>query len=125
MPAGRERLLNIHLETMPADLANTPGRDLKHDSSGCDRCQLWGLYDMHGNVWEWVEDDWHVNYNEAPTDGRAWVESPRGIYRVIRGGGWNYDALDCRSAARFSIRPGFLSNDVGFRLARFSVALGP
>jgi formylglycine-generating enzyme required for sulfatase activity len=84
----------------------------------------WGLYDMHGNVWEWVEDDWHVNYNEAPTDGRAWIDSPRGTYRVIRGGGWNYGARDCRSAARFSVRPGFLSGDVGFRLSR-SVALGP
>ena len=79
---------------------------------------------MHGNVWEWVEDDWHVSYNEAPADGRAWVDSPRGSFRVIRGGGWNYGAQDCRSAARFSIRPGFRSGDVGFRLSR-SVALGP
>jgi formylglycine-generating enzyme required for sulfatase activity len=38
---------------------------------------------MSGNVWEWVEDDWHSNYNGAPTDGRAWVDSPRASYRVL------------------------------------------
>lgn len=46
-----------------------------------------GLYDMSGNVWEWVEDDWHASYDGAPGDGRAWVDDPRGAGRVIRGGG--------------------------------------
>lgn len=53
---------------------------------------------MHGNVWEWVEDDWHESYEGAPTDGRAWADNPRGTSRVIRGGSWFYDAPNYRSA---------------------------
>ena len=65
----------------------------------------WGLYDMHGNVWEWVEDDWHDNYKEAPDDGRAWIDDPRGAGRVFRGGSWRFGARDCRSAIRILISP--------------------
>jgi formylglycine-generating enzyme required for sulfatase activity len=82
-----------------------------------------GLYDMHGNVWEWVEDDYHNSYDGAPTDGSAWVDSPRAAGRVIRGGSWNDDARSCRSASRLGVAPGFRDYDIGFRLAR-SVALG-
>ena len=84
----------------------------------------WGLYDMHGNVWEWVEDDWHDGYKGAPDDGRAWVDNPRGSRRVIRGGSWYYDAWYCRSATRRSHSPDYHSSRVGFRLSR-SIALGP
>jgi len=84
----------------------------------------WGLYDMHGNVWEWVEDDWHDSYNKAPDDGSAWVDEPRGSDRVVRGGCWSFDARYCRSAVRFLSAPGSRNIDVGFRLSR-SVALGP
>jgi formylglycine-generating enzyme required for sulfatase activity len=52
-----------------------------------------GLYDMHGNVLEWVEDDWHGSYNSAPEDGSAWIDEPRGAFRVFRGGGWDGAAL--------------------------------
>jgi len=41
---------------------------------------------MHGNTWEWVEDDWHDSYEGAPDDGSAWVDDPRGSARVVRGG---------------------------------------
>jgi formylglycine-generating enzyme required for sulfatase activity len=78
---------------------------------------------MHGNVWEWVEDDWHDNYNNAPTDGRAWIDKPKGAHRVVRGGGWHNDAFGCRSAVRSYNPPVYHLVKSGFRLAR-SVALG-
>lgn len=56
----------------------------------------WGLYHIHGNVWEWVEDGWHGNYNGAPTDGTAWLSSDE--RRGLRGGSWLNDARDTRSA---------------------------
>jgi formylglycine-generating enzyme required for sulfatase activity len=88
------------------------------------RPNAWGLYDMHGNVWEWVEDDWHKNYKGSPDDGRAWVDDPRGPYRVFRGCSWRSGARICRSALRLNIGPVYRFSFVGFRLAR-SVALGP
>lgn len=77
-----------------------------------------GLYDMHGNVWEWVEDDRHDNYKGAPKDGRAWVDKRRGSDRVLRGGSWSDYAQICRSANRGNGAPGLRYNFVGFRLAR-------
>ncbi|GET41977.1 formylglycine-generating enzyme family protein [Microseira wollei] len=76
-----------------------------------------GLYDMHGNLWEWCEDDWHDNYKEAPSDGSAWVESDRTKTRLlVRGGSWNFIPQDCRSAFRFSVTRDIKDNDVGFRV---------
>lgn len=84
---------------------------------------VWGLYDMHGNAWEWVEDDWHRNYDGAPGDGRAWIREPRGSGRVFRGGSW-FDVVQyCRSAYRYFKSPDFRNSRLGFRLSR-SVALG-
>jgi formylglycine-generating enzyme required for sulfatase activity len=78
-----------------------------------------GLYDMHGNVWEWCEDQWHDSYNGAPTDGRAWTDiSATGSDRVFRGGGWGYYAVICRSADRHNGAPGDRGDYVGFRLVR-------
>jgi formylglycine-generating enzyme required for sulfatase activity len=80
-----------------------------------------GLYDIHGNVWEWIEDDWHDSYEGAPTDGSAWIDEPeRGASRVIRGGSWNFPAEYCRSAFRRGRPPGTRSLSRGFRLARSS-----
>ena len=75
----------------------------------------WGLYDMHGNVWEWVQDKWHSDYDGAPTDGIAW-ESGSSSYRVRRGGGWLRLAESCRSASRNNRDPGDRSGNFGFRL---------
>jgi formylglycine-generating enzyme required for sulfatase activity len=83
-----------------------------------------GLYDIHGNVCEWVEDDWHDTYDGAPFDGQAWIDDPRTAFRVFRGGGWRGGAPNCRSAARSRDAPGDRYVDIGFRLAR-SVATGP
>ncbi|HRJ17377.1 MAG TPA: formylglycine-generating enzyme family protein, partial [Saprospiraceae bacterium] len=76
-----------------------------------------GLYDMSGNVWEWCEDDWHSNYNGAPTDGRAWVDSSRASTRVARGGSWFASAGGCRAAIRNDYTPAFRDSTLGFRLA--------
>ncbi|MCW6050241.1 formylglycine-generating enzyme family protein [Lyngbya sp. CCAP 1446/10] len=59
-----------------------------------------GLYDMHGDVWEWCQDVWHDNYSGAPTDGSAWESGGDSKNRVQRGGSWNYYAVHCRSAYR-------------------------
>jgi len=77
----------------------------------------WGLFDMHGNVWEWCEDDFHHGYKGAPANGRAWVDISRRDYpRVIRGGGVDL-AFYCRSASRFP-NPFGASRLAGFRLVR-------
>lgn len=79
----------------------------------------WGLYDMHGNVWEWCEDYWHDNYSGAPTNGSAWL-SPSSSSLVLRGGFWvNYD-YGCRSANRVNDNPSVRYNNCGFRLVRSS-----
>lgn len=76
-----------------------------------------GLYDMSGNVFEWVEDDWHDNYQGAPHDGSAWVDNPRNSFRVSRGGAWYGMPQHCRSARRFFGDPISREDRVGGRLA--------
>lgn len=61
-----------------------------------------GLYDMHGNVWEWCLDSFHEFYIGAPTDGTPWI-SRRGNSRMLRGGSWHCDTHRCRSAARLAV----------------------
>jgi formylglycine-generating enzyme required for sulfatase activity len=74
----------------------------------------WGLYDMHGNVWEWCEDAYAKNYSSVPVDGSAMLEG--GSDRVVRGASWFYRASYCRSAFRYRCKPSRGYVDVGFRL---------
>jgi formylglycine-generating enzyme required for sulfatase activity len=77
----------------------------------------WGLHDMHGNVWEWCEDDWHNSYEGAPTDGSAWLEENRTkTYRLLRGGSWSFDPRYCRSASRYYYSRDSRFNLIGFRV---------
>jgi formylglycine-generating enzyme required for sulfatase activity len=89
----------------------------KTHSVGQKKPNSWGLYDMHGNVSEWVQDEWHDSYDGAPTDGSAW-ESGDGAGRVNRGGGWADDARYCRSANRLHDDPRDRGVVLGFRLLR-------
>ncbi|MFM9160265.1 MAG: formylglycine-generating enzyme family protein, partial [Dolichospermum sp.] len=75
-----------------------------------------GLYDMHGNVWEWCQDDWHDHYTNAPEDGIAWI-SQSGDIKVMRGGSWFNSTGDCRSANRGGIERVYGDDLLGFRLA--------
>jgi formylglycine-generating enzyme required for sulfatase activity len=77
----------------------------------------WGLYDMHGNVCEWCQDEWHDSYDGAPADGSAW-EDGSSSSRVIRGGNWILNAGYCRSAARNGLDPDIRYFYLGFRLLR-------
>jgi formylglycine-generating enzyme required for sulfatase activity len=74
-----------------------------------------GLYDMIGNVWEWVQDCWNRNYAGGPIDGRAWEEGDCTL-RVLRGGSWVYGPASCRCACRYDERPGLRYYSIGFRV---------
>jgi formylglycine-generating enzyme required for sulfatase activity len=97
------------------------GGDSRRGSSnpvGQKQPNAWGLYDMHGNVWEWCSD-WHGGYISTPVDDPTGPAS--GSSRVYRGGGWNYDARFCRSAYRAGGTPDYRNFHLGFRVASSSM----
>jgi len=124
-------------ETLTTDLANYDGnytygngpkgiyREETTEVGSFGVANAFGLYDMHGNVWEWCLDDWHSNYDGAPTDGSAWLDgndnlSQREGYTVLRGGSWIGNPEYCRSAYRYSniwaVRD-YTDDIIGFRVA--------
>jgi formylglycine-generating enzyme required for sulfatase activity len=84
---------------------------------GSFQANAFGLHDMHGNVWEWVEDTWHQNYDGAPTDGSAWQDGDPS-YRVVRGGSWCNESEQVRAAVRFRRNINVRFDTLGFRVAR-------
>ena len=119
-------------ETLSTDYANYNGSNEEYGAYGpgvrgeyrqettpvgfFEVCNEYGLSDMHGNVWEWCQDDWHESYEGAPSDGSAWVEGDSEESKIIRGGSWSYYPRDCRSAYRFRFDPGLGDYYLGFRV---------
>ncbi len=101
-------------DTITSELANHNHNRGKTSDVGSFPPNAFGLYDMHGNVWEWCADPWHENYEGAPTDGSVWEgEDP---YRVLRGGSWYDFPSLCSCVIRSKLTSDFRLNSVGFRL---------
>ncbi len=104
--------------------ANCAGRQGRWDDAnrtaptGSFAANAWGLYDMHGNVYEWVQDCSHENYARAPRDGSAWTTGGNCNGRVGRGGSWSAPPNDLRSADRFIFDSETRNARIGFRVAR-------
>jgi formylglycine-generating enzyme required for sulfatase activity len=114
-------------ETLTPDLANYDGSysygtgpkgiyRKQTSEVGSFPANAWGLQDMHGNVCEWCLDTWHDSYNGAPIDGTPWGSSGDQGARLLRGGSWNNDPRNCRSATRDWGLQFTRNNDIGFRL---------
>lgn len=98
---------------------NSPCNDgeAKTAKVGQYKANPYGIYDMNGNVWEWVDDCWKSGYHDAPSNGEAY-KSDECDYRVTRGGSWYNVPLGVRSANRYWYGPSYRSFNVGFRLYR-------
>jgi formylglycine-generating enzyme required for sulfatase activity/HEAT repeat protein len=106
-------------ERITEEFANYSGRNTPHETTSVGQygvANAFGLYDMHGNVWEWCIDHWHDDYMQAPRDGSPWLSEDENARRLLRGGSWNYDPANCRSAYRNWSSPDDRSSFYGFRV---------
>ena len=113
------------------------GDDIGHNNANCYGCgsewdgkqtalvgsfkaNAFGLYDTAGNVWEWTQDCWHDSYQNAPQDGSVWLEKDGGncTRRVVRGGSWDDNPRNLRSALRDGFDADGADDDLGFRVSR-------
>ncbi|MBX7075650.1 MAG: SUMF1/EgtB/PvdO family nonheme iron enzyme, partial [Pirellulales bacterium] len=130
---GQEYRLLTEAEWEFAARAGTSGDEVSEGKANCDGCgsswdnrqtapagsfaaNAWGLYDMHGNVWEWCEDTWHSNYEGAPNDGSSW-QGGDVSRRIIRGGSWVNGIRSLRPANRYWEYPYIRHSIIGFRVA--------
>jgi len=116
--------------TITSDLANYDGTCIYHsEPKGVSRAKTlqvgelkfsnaFGLFDMHGNVWEWCQDHWHENYNGAPINGEVWIDIINNQAYVIRGGSWFNEPSNCRSTYRQRRNSEQTANHIGFRIVR-------
>ncbi|GFE68302.1 formylglycine-generating enzyme family protein [Chroococcus sp. FPU101] len=125
--------------TITTDLANYSGVDWEYQGRICNQgaygngplgedrrettpidyfkiANPFGLCDLHGNVREWCADYWHNNYQDAPTDGTAWLDNSDSNRRVLRGGSWNVGPVKCRSSYRIKYAAEASLYDIGFRV---------
>jgi formylglycine-generating enzyme required for sulfatase activity len=114
-------------ETITTDLANYDGNytygsrtkgEFREQTTDVGKfpANPFGLFDMCGNVWEWCQDEWHKNYNNAPTDGSAWLIESDNQNRLLRGGSWRNAPWYCRLAYRSSVAREGRGSSVGFRV---------
>ncbi|NEQ51833.1 MAG: SUMF1/EgtB/PvdO family nonheme iron enzyme [Leptolyngbya sp. SIO3F4] len=105
-------------KTYPGSYGQGPKGEYRQKTTdvGSFPANVFGLYDMHGNVFEWCLDHWHKNYDGASTDEKAWLSPDGNALRLLRGGSWFYDPHICRSANRLRNARDDRLNTVGFRV---------
>lgn len=103
-------------ETLSTSLANFE-QDQTTDVEAFGVANSFGLYDVHGLVWEWCADPWRDHYPDPVQDSQVWENQGKPLFRVVRGGAWGFPSQYCRSASRSYCLPEYRFSFIGFRIA--------